>query len=131
MSMDPRSIHYLESSVEAVAFLEAVPLSDIVKCLRLLLFDSERIRQADETLCREWLTADRDKLETIAATLHVTSIASIRSALIEERNRAWLPTISALMATPRKTLICVGTLHLLGPNNLIDLVGSEVMPVEA
>jgi uncharacterized protein YbaP (TraB family) len=126
---EPRSIHHLESNEESVAFLEAVPLSDIEDCLKLLLFDSERIRLANDNLCRVWLTGDRNQLAAIATTLPITSIPRLRRALIEERNRAWIPTIAALLGTPRKTLVCVGTLHLCGPNNLIDLVGREVLPV--
>jgi hypothetical protein len=51
--------------------------------------------------------------------------ARVYDALLGARNRKWLPKIEALLNDDRNYLVIVGTGHLVGPGNVIELLKKD------
>jgi len=50
--------------------------------------------------------------------------------LVTKRNSAWVPMLERLLADGRRHLVVVGALHLVGPDNVIELLSERGHDVE-
>lgn len=91
---------------------------------------------AAETAMAEMIAAWREgELDRLADTLmqEFAAFPSLYEALVVDRNTSWLDTLAALLEDPRPHLVVVGALHLVGDDNVIDLLaarGFDVSVVE-
>jgi len=68
-----------------------------------------------------WQRGDTAELERL---LHKDAAASpeLFRALTTDRNRKWLPRITALLDDSRDYLVIVGALHLVGDDGIVQLL---------
>jgi uncharacterized protein YbaP (TraB family) len=123
-----KRLGYLESATDVEPLLHAVPLEDVISMLRYTLDDLSAPQQFLEQLYRCWRAGDLVAVNNQAAASPLFQIHGLRDAMIVGRNRAWAEQIKGILATPHRTLITVGALHLAGPGNLFEWIGQ---PVEA
>jgi uncharacterized protein YbaP (TraB family) len=121
--------HYLETAAEVAATLETIPLAATRAGLELLLADLTEPQRTLERMQEAWLRRDTEAIYRIATESPMFSLPGIRSALLEERNRAWVPHIHSALDSPQRTLVVVGALHLSGEGSLIECMGHRVEPV--
>ena len=78
-----------------------------------------------------WRAGDLEAVSNQAAASPLFQIPGLRDAMIVGRNRAWAEQIKGILATPHRTLITVGPLHLAGLGNLFECIGQpvEVLPL--
>ena len=65
----------------------------------------------------------------IAADSPIGVSAAMWKAGIARRNRIWGLKLQELLATPQRTLVVVGALHLCGPGNLEECLGVALRSV--
>jgi uncharacterized protein YbaP (TraB family) len=94
--------------------------------LNQTLKDMQDPRQLHE-LHQRWRNGDADGLLQLLRQNTVNEIPEFYRHLNSERNRAWLPQISAFLRDNRKgsALVVVGSLHLLGADGLIELLKQQ------
>jgi uncharacterized protein YbaP (TraB family) len=64
-----------------------------------------------------------------AEALHVaTKYPELFDVILRHRNLAWEPRIDAALRDRVPTFVAVGTLHLVGPDNVLSLLRDEVLP---
>ena len=66
-----------------------------------------------------WRSGDLQKLEQIGLDDMRRDYPALYQQILVARNRAWLPEIEALLATPAKELVLVGALHLVAQEGLL------------
>lgn len=79
-----------------------------------------------------WRNGDIEALERALQRFHDES-EMLFQALIAQRNRLWLPRILEQVETSHSTLLVVGSAHLAGPDNLLQLLeqqGFEIQRVQ-
>lgn len=73
----------------------------------------------------EMVAAWRDgELESLSAELldEFDAFPGLYETLVTKRNNAWVPTLERMLAGGRRHLVVVGALHLVGPDNVIELL---------
>ncbi|MFQ5535336.1 MAG: TraB/GumN family protein [Sphingomonadales bacterium] len=106
-------------------------LSDAAQArlLEVSLEDLEDIEGLFEDLRDAWLAGDR---QALAAPL-LDSLAKVPGALeklLVQRNRRWVPQITALLSGKGTYFVAAGAAHLLGKNSVIKLLEAEGLTVE-
>ena len=129
LSTDPKPVSYLEEAQHVAKSLDAVDQADIVRALALALQDRNVLQERLVQMHEAWIRHDRSRLLDIASTAPLFALPNLRKAALENRNRAWIPRIEALLGSERRTLIVIGALHLCGPQNVEQLLGRELLAV--
>ncbi len=75
-------------------------------------------------LVGQWRAGDVAALAQRLAT-DFRGYEELRDSIVIDRNRAWLPSIEARLATPGTSLVVVGALHLVGPEGLPALLAAQ------
>lgn len=127
---DRRTIRYLEVASEVAASFDTVDVGEVEAGLRFVLSNRSIVQKRLLELHAAWLKQDPSQVFEVAATAPLYSQPGIRVAVLERRNRAWVPVVESLLASQRRTLIVVGALHLSGPNNLSALLGRSMVSVQ-
>lgn len=86
-----------------------------------------------ETQLSAMVTAWRDgELESLSAELldDFDEFPGLYDTLVTERNAAWVPKLERMLTDGQRHLVVVGALHLVGPGNVISLLGARGHRVE-
>ena len=118
---DGKPIHALETAGQQLGYFAAMPLARQKGFLRDTLHDlPATVREARATVLA-WKHGDVAAMER---DLHQMSRRNgdLPSALVDERNRNWLPQIVELLDDERDCLVVVGSLHMVGDSGLLRLL---------
>jgi uncharacterized protein len=86
-----------------------------------------------ETALSEMVEAWRDgELESLSAELldDFDEFPGLHETLVVKRNRSWVSPLERMLADGRRHLVVVGALHLVGPDNVIELLRARGHEVE-
>jgi hypothetical protein len=89
---------------------------------------------AAETAMAQMISAWRaGRLDGLADTLmqEFASFPRLYDALVVDRNTNWLDSLAAFLEDPRPHLVVVGALHLVGEDNVIELLTARGFDVRA
>ena len=92
------------------------------------LVDLKDIAAQVQPMVDAWAAGDQKKLDGLING-DLDRFPAARKALLDDRNRAWLPQISAMLKEKGTFLVTVGAGHLTGPTGLPTLLreaGHEV-----
>lgn len=89
-----------------------------------VLVASKQDQHEAEALQNAWLRGDVTALEA-ASVRGMMADPRLRSALLLDRNRRWVPLIEAELQEAGRPLIAVGAAHLVGPEGLIALLEAQ------
>jgi hypothetical protein len=81
----------------------------------------------------EMVAAWRDgELESLGAELldEFAEFPGLYETLVTNRNNAWVPALERMLADGRRHLVVVGALHLVGPDNVVELLRERGHEVE-
>lgn len=115
-------IHGLEGFTAQFDIFDRLPQSEQADLLVAVARETEGADPAADL--RAWLTGDLATLER-RAFAGMMGDAELRTALLDDRNRAWLLQIAALLDGGRKPFVAVGTAHMLGDTGLPALLAAR------
>ena len=72
------------------------------------------------------------ELESLSAELldDFDQFPGLYETLVTKRNQAWVPTLERMLADGGRRLVVVGALHLVGRDNVIELLRARGHDVE-
>ena len=72
------------------------------------------------------------ELESLSAELldEFAAFPGLYETLVTKRNNAWVPALERMLADGRRHLVVVGALHLVGPDNVVELLRGRGHEVE-
>lgn len=126
---DGKALFYLEHAPPLAALFDTIPLDAVQDGLDRMLADRSEPLRMFVKMHKAWSARDTGALLSGARESPVFMNPRIREPMFTLRNRAWVPQLRALMNTGTRTLICVGALHLIGSDNVVELLGHEVVAV--
>jgi len=122
-----KPIHQLEQGAELASFMDRIPIPLLAKEIAGYADPAEQ-RRIFRALHAAWLTGDSDAVWKVQSQLPVVQEPEIYGPMFALRNRLWADRILAVApARSDRVLIAVGAAHLVGPDNLIDLLRARGM----
>lgn len=118
---DRKPIEGLETAEQQFALLGSLPLPLQKRFLLMTLDESEDFDAEIRELLAAWQAGDAAKLAAVLGA-EFQEFPELYRPLTEDRNRAWVPKIAALLDGREDCLVVVGALHLVGPNSVVDLL---------
>lgn len=126
---DGKPITGLETPDEQFRAIGGLPLPQQKRMLLMTLEETEQLDTEIDTLLAAWRSGD---VETLGKTLSAEydDFPELYGPLTEDRNRAWVPQLVAMLDDDDDYLVVVGALHLVGRNSVIDLLEQRGYEVE-
>jgi len=116
----------LETLRQQIGVFAQMPPKDQERFLIQTLKDMQAPQQLDQ-LHQRWRNGDAEGLLKLLNQDSVNDSPAFYRRLNRDRNRAWLPQISAFLRenTQGDALVVVGSLHLLGADGLLELLKAQ------
>lgn len=128
---DGKPVSGLETMEEQLRLFKTLAPPVQREMLLKMLADLPRLDSEAERMISAWRDSDAAALARILDE-DFRGFEALRETIVDDRNRAWLPAVEALLAEDGASLVAVGTLHLVGPEGLPALLearGYKVRPL--
>jgi len=119
---DHKPIDGLETVVDQLGIFDSRSVSEQSKFLIDAARDVPKMHADLERLVTAWRKGDLRGLER-EFNKERAQAPALYDELLGARNRKWLPKIEALLQSDRNYLVLVGTLHFVGRDGLLELLG--------
>jgi uncharacterized protein YbaP (TraB family) len=122
----------LESVETQIAALDGMTAEEQRQSLAEALDQAEGSDDRVAQLHALWLAGDADGIERLLLDDFRASYPRLYRRVNVDRNEAWLPKVKAMLDAPGKddVLVVVGTMHLLGPDGLVERLRKDGYRVE-
>jgi uncharacterized protein YbaP (TraB family) len=119
----------LESLEFQIGIFDSQPARSQQMMLAQTLAELDEAEMAMAAMADAWRAGE---LEALSEELldDFAAFPGLYDALVLERNEAWVDTLEGLLADGRRYLVVVGALHLVGNDNVIDLLAARGHRVE-
>ncbi|MGA2777970.1 MAG: TraB/GumN family protein [Steroidobacteraceae bacterium] len=118
---DGKSVAGLETAHDQIAVFEAMPLDEQSEYLLSSLEEAREMPHEVDDMVHAWATGDTGWFKTHLKR-ELGRDPKLYQSVLGARNRKWLPKIEALLNDDKNYLVIVGTGHLVGEDNVIDLL---------
>ena len=125
-----KRISYLETSEEQVRVLADLSPEDEERFLSLTLRQIEEDEVTLNALDHAWARGEVELLGALLDAQWRQAGPAIHEAVILQRNRAWAEAIAERLDGSGRVFIAVGAAHLVGEQNVVDLLRSRGIEVE-
>ena len=88
--------------------------------IRYALDDVKQLPQALGELKKYWQSGDMESLYRSQGKSFHDDFPEIYQQLLIQRNENWLPAIENMLTTAQIEFVLVGTMHLSGPDSVLD-----------
>jgi uncharacterized protein len=118
---DGLEVSGLESLETQLAVFDRLSDADQQALLEQTLQELDAIGETMDALVDAWREGRLDELaEELLGEFR--DYPELYDALVTERNTAWIEVLENLLDDGRRYLVVVGALHLVGPNNVVELL---------
>ncbi len=118
----------LETIAYQVQLFDRFEDASIEKWIHRTLDEPERSAETLEAIMQAWRRGDGQGIaERLAQDDSMPP--ELREALLDERNRNWIPEIERALATDRDVMFLVGAAHLAGEGSVVDLLREKGLKV--
>lgn len=125
-----KTFAYLETAEDQIKAIASPSLEDQVDAL---VFGAEILPLATkqlDSLVSEWADGDVAGLNAIVADPVVIGGEEQYQTLLVNRNRNWVPQITAMLDEPGTVFIAVGAAHLAGPDSVVAMLRADGYEVD-
>jgi len=129
-----KSLGELESFDETLVFMNELNELDPNQAIISTLRDLKKMNEMMISVTAAWKVGDLSLLEKEMLIPMKKEFPKIYQIVVANRNNNWVPQIDAMLATPEKEMILVGSLHLVGEDGLLNQLrkkGYKINPVKA
>tara|TARA_B100000809_G_scaffold257879_1_gene300211 strand:+ start:214 stop:1068 length:855 start_codon:yes stop_codon:yes gene_type:complete len=127
---DGKTLLKLETTEQQLQFLTSMGEGQEDQLILSTLDDMDSLAKMMATLKSAWRSGDSNKLLETAIMPISSDYPELYQNLLVSRNNSWLPQIEAMFKTPATEFILVGTLHLVGPDGIIERLQKSGYRVE-
>ena len=120
---------FLETLDSQIALFSEVGGNQAEAFLRQTLKDLDVVETMLPDMVSAWKDGDAARFES-SFTLSFKDHPDIYNRFIAQRNRVWVGTIERLLAQGGASLVVVGAGHLVGPENLLQLLKNKGYTIE-
>lgn len=124
-----KRVQGLETLAFQLARFDEMPPPVQDRMLAQTLKDIETTRRSFIRMAEAWRAGDAAAIEDIVLA-DLKSEPEMYKRLLVDRNRAWLPTLEALLARPLPAFVVVGAAHLVGADGVLQLLKARGCAIE-
>lgn len=127
-----KSLGELESFDETMVFMDKLNQLDPNVIIQSTLRDLKKMEGLLLTATTAWKEGDLKSMETQLLAPMKKEFPDIYRMIVVDRNNKWIPKIEAMLLTPEKEMVLVGSLHLVGNDGLLKQLktrGYKIKPV--
>jgi uncharacterized protein YbaP (TraB family) len=128
--LDPAQLRFLESGEEQLDVLAGGVLEEQLAYLETTLDRLGETTKMADKLVGHWLGGTPERL----APIFEFDMGGYEDALLDRllyaRNRSWIEPLEAMLADNEQAMVIVGAAHLLGPDNVVQLLTEAGYTVE-
>jgi len=126
---DRKEVLGLEDLEDQVAIFDGLSASEQAAMLAQTLEELQRTPSTMAELIEAWKTGRLGELsERLLGEFE--EFPRLYDDLVTNRNKAWASRLASLVEHPGSILVVVGALHLVGPDNVIDLLRARGFEIE-
>lgn len=114
----------LETAEFQISILAGLSMENQRLFLSLTLEEMDQIEDVFIAMRDAWVTGDLEALDAIV-NQDLDVMPGFAEAILYQRNRNWVVELTELMDVPGQYFVAVGTGHLVGPENVIELLEKE------
>ena len=126
---DGKEIHFLETLDFQIELLAGLSGTEGDAFLRQTLKDLEVTETLLPDIVGAWKNGDAARLGSIM-TMSFKDLPDIYNRFVVQRNKAWVSTIEHLIGQGGNAFVVVGAGHLVGPDNLLQLLKDRGYTIE-
>ena len=119
-----KSMRFLETIEDQFDLLDQLSVDEQRQFTEQTLKEIDLVEAAFEAMVTAWSTGDSDGLEAILIS-SFEDYPQMQRRLLSDRNRNWLPQLESFLQEDEDYLVIVGALHLVGPDNVLDLLAQQ------
>ena len=122
----------LETAADQIGVLSGMALPTQLQLLDEALDEAENPHGNMDTLHEDWQRGDAKAIESAMVLQLRDKYRQLYQRINVDRNRAWLPKLEAMLDRHKRddVLIVVGSLHLVGPDGLIEQLRAKGYTVQ-
>jgi uncharacterized protein len=119
----------LETLEFQIGIFDSLPAASQQAMLEQTLAELDEAATALDAMVAAWRSGE---LEALSAELldDFDEFPGLYATLVTQRNGAWVPVLERLLGEGRRYLVVVGALHLVGEDNVIDLLRARGHDIE-
>jgi uncharacterized protein len=121
---DGKPIDGLETVIDQLSVFDGRSFEEQIRFLLDSTDDATHLNEDLDKLVQAWREGDLSALEKEFVKERAKS-PELYDALLGVRNRKWMPKIEALLDDDEDYLVVVGTLHFVGKDGLLTLLGKQ------
>jgi uncharacterized protein len=118
---DHKPIIALETIDQQLGIFANLSIDEQRRFLLYMLEDTDDTAHAADAVVSAWRTGDVKKLERLLSESY-QQYPELFRLLTTDRNRQWLPTITALLHEDQDYMVIVGALHLVGKDGVVQML---------
>jgi hypothetical protein len=118
---DGKPITGLETIEQQLGLFDSLPDAEQQRFLDMTLADAATLVEQIDAIDSAWREGRLQELETLLKREYAR-FPELFDALVDDRNRAWIPTLRRLLDGDEDVLVVVGALHLVGDGGVIALL---------
>ncbi len=126
---DGKTVAGLETAHDQIAVFEAMSLESQAEYLLSSLEEARELPREVDAMVRAWAGGDTGWFRAHLRQ-ELGRDPKLYQSVLGSRNRKWLPKIEALLNDDKNYLIIVGTGHLVGDDNVIELLKRDGIAAE-
>ena len=119
---DGKALDWFESPQQQLEFIAALGGEDEDQMIRYALDDVKQLPKALDELKKYWQSGDMGALYQSQGKSFHDDFPKIYQQLLIQRNENWLPAIEKMLTTSQTEFVLVGTMHLSGPDSVLDML---------
>jgi len=125
---DGKVVQGLETLADQISVFDGLSYSEQQSLLDQTLEEIDSPEREMDQLLDAWRSG---RLDTLAGKLSESfaDFPGLYEALVVHRNERWISRIESLAAQPGNTLVIVGALHLVGENNVVEMLRARSLEV--
>lgn len=128
---DGKPLGQLETAQQQLEFITSMGLGQEDELILSTVRDMQELPVMMAQLKTAWRRGDRRQLIELGIAPMRDEFPALYDSLLLDRNRAWLPQIEAMMASPQTELVLVGALHLVGEDGLLQQLAQRGYTIQA
>ncbi|WP_204140578.1 TraB/GumN family protein [Halomicronema sp. CCY15110] len=122
--VNDKPILFLETVEQQFNLFEQLSIEEQSLFTEQTLAELDLFEESFNDIVTAWETGDRDRMAEILLT-GFADYPEMQAIFLRDRNRDWATQILPWLESDDDYLIVVGALHLVGPDNVLDLLAEE------